>query len=60
MGPKTGVQKWMPEAGNTRGNRLDIGSCSTSADLCRMWTITRRLKIPHHVYIGLGLLCAVL
>lgn len=56
----------VPEARNTCVDGLPLraglcmGSCSTSTDLCRMWTVTRWLKIPHHGYIVLGLLCAVL
>lgn len=34
-------------------------SCSTSTNLCRMWAVTRWLKMQQLVYRGLILLCAV-
>lgn len=55
-----------PEARNARGDGLpllaglNMDSCITRVGLCRMWTTDKQLKILCHVYIILGLLCAVL
>lgn len=55
-----------PEARNAHGDGLPLlaglntDSCITRAGLCRMWTTDKQLKILCHIYIILGLLCAVL